>query len=74
MTIAACYDLLLECDVPGCDNGEYGARRQAEYTGEFGSNCRKRARKAGWWFDWKNGLCACPPCAKAGHRPTVPYA
>jgi hypothetical protein len=72
MPVVACYDMHLYCDVPGCEHGEYGVRKEAEYTGdERGSQARRRARRAGWWLG-RNGACACPKCAKAGHRPVDP--
>lgn len=70
--IASCYDLRLQCDALDCCHGPYGQRVTHEFTGEYGSACRAAARRAGWWIDMRNGICACPTCARAGHRPTEP--
>lgn len=70
--IAACYDLQLYCDNPGCTHGRFNERGHAEYTDELGSTCRRNARRNGWWIDMKTGCCACPPCARSGARPTEP--
>ena len=74
MSIAACYDMHLYCDVPGCTFGKFrGEQAEGEFTGdEKGSQARRRARKAGWWLSRDLSACACPGCAKLGHRPKVP--
>lgn len=73
MSVAACYDMHLYCDVPGCEHGAYGARAEAEFTGdERGAQARRRARRRGWWLSRDLTTCACPACASAGHRPTTP--
>jgi len=66
MTIAACYDLRLECDGRDCKAGEYGLRKVSEYTHEFGATARARARKSGWVLYWRSGLCLCPSCVRRG--------
>lgn len=75
MTIAACYDLQLECDGDGCieencRRGDYDLTR-ANFTGEFCAGCRRRARKAGWKM-FKNGSCLCPSCVKRGAEVHAP--
>lgn len=77
MPIVGCYDLHLYCDNPKCEHGEYGDRSQAEFTGDdTGAAARSRARRAGWWLGRGGAgavVCACPPCARSGARPTEPY-
>ncbi len=70
--ITACYDLRLTCDVADCPHGAYGERCNLELQHEYGASARAAARRRGWWLDQKNGTCACPKCAAAGHRPTEP--
>ena len=68
--IVGCYDLNLYCDAPKCTNGQYGLYpSQLEATAETGAECRREARRLGWWLSQKHGTCACPPCARAGQRP-----
>lgn len=68
MTIAACYDLRLECDGEGCRHGGYGRRAVAQWNLELGSACRAAARRAGWKMFAATGLCLCPKCVKSGAR------
>lgn len=64
--MAACYDFRLECDGEDCTAGPYGDRRVMELTDEFGSKCRAVAKRRGWWFNVKTGLCLCPSCHARG--------
>lgn len=67
--MAACYDLRLECDAEGgCNAGAYGSREVAEWNFETGGACRRAARRAGWKFSMRTGLCLCPKCAKRGAK------
>jgi len=34
-----------------------------QYTGEMGSDCRARARRAGWKLNLKTGEAWCPKCS-----------
>lgn len=71
MTMAGCYDLLFECDgVNGapCQAGSYGMRAHGEWNLELGSACRAAARRAGWRWDKRTGLCRCPNCVQRGAR------
>lgn len=63
MSWAGCYALDLYCDNP---NGEhkYGEFPH-QYTAELGSECRSKARKAGWVFK-RDGTCICPKCSGKG--------
>lgn len=71
MTIASCYDLLLECDGRDCGAGGFGFRATGEWNLDLGSACRRAARKAGWKMWPRTGLCLCPSCVKRG-APAVP--
>lgn len=72
MTIAACYDLQLECDGENCAAGDYGDKRRATITGELGSKCRRQAKRAGWRLFLRGklaGFCLCPSCVRRGAKP-----
>jgi hypothetical protein len=66
MTMAGCYDLVLECDGEDCAAGRDGMRAIAAWNLELGSACRAAARRAGWRWDNVTGLCRCPNCVKRG--------
>lgn len=69
--IVGCYTLDLYCDTPDCPNATCryagGGERAppAQFTAEFGSVCRERARKRGWTLK-RDGRAFCPDCTKAG--------
>lgn len=60
---AGCYSLDLYCDGDSCP------RYRLEYApfqpmGETASECRAKARKAGWLVSTTAGLDLCPECRK----------
>ena len=63
--IVGCYTLDLYCD----NAGEYpdGIHEYKEFprefTDEYGSKCRKMARKEGWTLNLKDGTALCPKCS-----------
>lgn len=66
---AGCYALDLYCDkrkdnAPGkADDGVHSWDEfPHQYTGESGSECRSRARKAGWIIK-NDGTAICPKCS-----------
>jgi hypothetical protein len=70
MTWAGCYALDLYCEnakghVP--DGVHTWDEFPHQYTDEFGSACRAKARKAGWIIRM-DGTCICPKCS--GKSPT----
>ena len=60
------YVLDIYCDNEDCPHGSYWWPRH--YTGEFGSTCRKRARRDGWLLN--AGRTLCPNCKKAARSKT----
>ncbi len=68
--IAGTYTLHLYCDNLGnFPDGTHEFREFPwEYTDEYGSNCRSRARQAGWRIDWKKGIALCPKCNPSSPR------
>lgn len=62
--IVGCYVLDLYCD----NQGDYpdGIHEYNEfprsYHDEFGSKCRKAARRDGWKLNLKEGTAICPKC------------
>ncbi len=76
--IAANYTMDLYCDNQKATTAWQGTPKpgQHEYNefphqfiAEHGATARKEARKAGWKFDWKEGIAVCPSCVKAGVMP-----
>lgn len=76
MTWAGCYALDLYCDdqrpeTPGDGKLTDGVHKWDEfphqYTGEYGSKVRSRARRAGWIIR-NDGTAICPKCS--GKKPT----
>jgi len=76
--ITGCYDLMLYCDVPDCNRGNYGGGStpgqhaygagHGEFTAETGASCRKQAKKRGWKLNLRTGAAICPLCAKEGKK------
>ncbi len=62
--IAGAYTLDLYCDKK---NSEHAYDEFPHiYVHEFGSTCRRFARKAGWLLG-KNGIAICPKCSDKGN-------
>lgn len=73
---AGCYSLDLYCDNQGCakeyrtdtagclvdKHGHTWGEFPHQYTGEFGADCKRRARKAGWVIK-PGGVALCPKCS-----------
>lgn len=59
--VAGGYALDLYCKYVHPYGGQFEFPHQ--YTGELGSDCRRRARKAGWIIH-RDGYATCPECAK----------
>lgn len=57
--IAGAYSLHLYCDNESDDHAY--KEFPHEYVDEFGSSCRRRARKAGWKL-YRDGRAICPKC------------
>lgn len=65
--IVGCYLLSLYCDATAVPAGRHVfAEFPHDFTSEFGSTCRRKARRAGWKLDLKTGMALCPKCAAAG--------
>lgn len=64
--IAGCYSLDLYCefDKRGDDVHEYGEFPHV-YTNEFGSKCRRNAKRDGWKLSNKSQA-ICPKCVALG--------
>lgn len=73
--IVGCYSLDLYCRFTGIDNpADYRAESEElhgtrefpqNYTDEYGSVCRRNARKDGWKL-LRDSTAICPKCVKAG--------
>jgi hypothetical protein len=67
------YALELYCDTEGCPMaGSFGIVPPPlcnEFTGEFGSECRREAREYGWKLDLSTGECWCPWCTGRMDKP-----
>lgn len=61
--LAGCYMLHLYCRYDS-ERHVYGEFPH-EYTRELGTECRARAKRAGWKFH-RDGAATCPKCAKDG--------
>lgn len=64
--IVGIYDLHLYCDGADCEAGKYKGRAELELTDEYGSACRRRARKLGWRLGTKDQSALCPSCVARG--------
>ena len=76
LVIVGCYSLDLYCDAEGCTTprphlGDRSCGPHAEYTHELGAECRRRARKAGWVLNVREGTAVCPTCAARGAKAVV---
>lgn len=59
--VIGCYSLHLYCSFENSEH-EY-SEFPHEYTDEFGSRCRRQARRDGWKL-FKDGKAMCPKCTK----------
>jgi hypothetical protein len=62
MGCPGCYSLDCYCDNPGDDPRHEWDEFPHQWTDEFGSRCRAKARKAGWLIDERKHKFLCPKC------------
>lgn len=69
--IVGCYTLDLYCDRQGKHPDGIHAFEEFphQYTHEFGSVCRARARRAGWLLG-RDGSALCPKCSGKAKQST----
>lgn len=69
--IVGCYTLNLYCSKQGeWDDGIHEYKEfPHEYTSEFGTRARRRARRDGWTLNINKGVALCPKCSGKRPRP-----
>jgi len=72
--IVGAYELTLYCDTAGCPkasctpNGSQEPAPPFQTYAETGGECRRKARRLGWFLNLKTGGCLCPTCALIRRR------
>lgn len=64
--MVGCYTLDLYCDNESTEHEHSGTSYDEfphQFTGEIASECRAKARRAGWQLNLRTGKAICPKCA-----------